>query len=36
MGKPAVFSDLDHASGLEATRGQGKWLLVDAHRGSVC
>lgn len=30
MSKPAVFSDLDHASALEAARGQGKWLLVDA------
>jgi len=30
MSKPVVFSDLDHASALEAARGQGKWLLVDA------
>jgi len=30
MNRPAVFSDLDHASALEAARGQAKWLLVDA------
>lgn len=30
MSKPAVFSDLSHASAVEAARAQGKWLLVDA------
>ena len=30
MSKPAAFSDLDHASALEAASEQGKWLLVDA------